>query len=115
MGNMVDHARHELEMLGEDKPTIEKYLRVVKEFEDMADSGAVIDLIIPVLTKLFALENLKPLTNNPAEWEDRSKESGVPLWQNKRNTRYFSTNGGATMYNVDEASAMHGEGTQSVL
>lgn len=104
MGNLVDHAKHELEMLGEDKSTIEKYLRVVKAFEDLADSGPVIDMVVPVLSKLFSHENLKPLTNNPAEWDDRSEISGVPLWQNKRNPCYFSTDGGMTHWHVESAS-----------
>lgn len=115
MGNLVDHARHELEMLGEEKTTIEGYLKVIKAFADMGHSGGSASVAIPVITKLLSWENLKPLTNNEAEWEDRSEMSGYPLWQNKRNPKYFSVDGGHTMFNVDQASALQGEGTQNVL
>jgi len=102
MSNLVEHARRELEILGEDKATIEGYLKVVKAFSDMGHSGGSASIAIPIVNSLLQFENLKPLTNNPSEWEDRSEMSGYPLWQNKRNPKYFSTDGGTSMWNVNE-------------
>jgi len=102
MSNLVEHARRELEILGEDKETVEGYLRVIKAFADMGHSGGSASIAIPIVNKLLQFENLKPLSNNPSEWEDRSEMSGYPLWQNKRNPKYFSTDGGMTYWNVYE-------------
>lgn len=102
MSNLIEHARRELEILGEEKSTIEGYLKVVKAFADMGHSGGSAEVAIPVIEKLLRFENLKPLTNNPSEWEDRSEMSGHPLWQNKRNPRFFSTDGGRYCWNVNE-------------
>lgn len=114
MSNLVEHARRELEMLGEDKATIEGYLKVVKAFADMGHSGGSASVAIPVINKLLQYENLKPLTNNAAEWEDQSEMSGYPLWQNTRNPKYFSKDGGRTCWSVDEVDT-HGQVTQNVL
>ena len=109
MSNLVEHARHELEMLGEDKATIEGYLRVIKAFSDMGHSGGSASIAIPIVNTLLQFGNLKPLTNNPTEWEDRSEQSGYPLWQNKRNPKYFSTDGGQTYWNVHELRTVTAE------
>lgn len=102
MSNLVEHARRELEILGEEKATIEGYLKVIKAFADMGHSGGSASIAIPIVNKLLQYENLKPLSNNPSEWEDRSEMSGYPLWQNKRNPKYFSTDAGQSMWNVYE-------------
>jgi hypothetical protein len=45
---------------------------------------------------------LSPITNNPAEWDDKSAEAGYPFWQNNRASSCFSTDGGKTFFDVDE-------------
>ena len=103
MSNLVKHARKELELVGEEERTVEGYLRVIQEFADMGHSGGSASVAIPVINRLLQFKNLKPLTNNPEEWDDRSTESGgVPLWQNNRNSEAFSDNGGKSYYLLSE-------------
>jgi hypothetical protein len=101
MSNLVNHARHELELVGEDETTIEGYLRVIQAFADMNHSGGSAFVAIPVINELLQFRNLKPLTNNPDEWvfhgpQTWGAEGGV--WQNKRNSEAFSHDGGKTYY-----------------
>lgn len=102
MSNLVDHARRELTLLGEDEDTIEGMCKVVQAFADMGHSGGSASVLIPVLNDLLQYKNLKPLTDDPDEWFDQSESSGYPLWQNKRNSACFSQDGGQTYWIVDE-------------
>lgn len=102
MGNLRDHAKYELELIGEEPETIEWYLKVVDAFSSFGHSGGSASVTIPVLYKLLNYENLKPLTSDPDEWIDHGSISGAPLWQNKRNSRYFSTDGGKSWYKVED-------------
>lgn len=106
--NLVEHARQELVLLGEEPETIEWYLKVVEAYSSFGHSGGSHMSILPVLMKLLNYENLLPLTDDPAEWEDRSEMSGVPMWQNKRNSKMISEDSGKTYWNVeDEIRTLH--------
>lgn len=98
--NLVAHARRELELIGED--FAEQQLRVVKAFADCGHSGGSAEVALAQLVRLLQFENLAPLTDDPAEWEDRSEESGYPMWQNVRNSKAFSEDGGRTYFLVGE-------------
>lgn len=101
--NLLEHAKRELELIGEDPEFIAGYLRVVKAFADMGHSGGSASVAIPTLNELLSFKNLSPLTDDPNEWEDRSAVSGgEPIWQNKRNPEAFSTDGGKTYYLLSE-------------
>lgn len=103
--NLVKHARHELELVGEDPEVIEGYLKVVQAFADMGHSGGSASVAIPVLHLLFQFKNLKPLTNDPEEWVCHKDPSpGEPgLWQNTRNSEAFSMDGGRTYQLLSES------------
>ena len=105
MSNLVDHARRELLLIGEDPETIDGYLEVVQAFADMGHSGMSAAIAIPTLSALLQFKNLKPLTDDPAEWyfhgpEVWGAEGGI--WQNIRNSEAFSNDGGKTYYLLSE-------------
>ena len=102
MSNLVEHARRELALIGEEPETVEGYLRVVRAFADMGHSGGSASVAVPVLERLLRYKPLTPLTYAPDEWEDRSVISGSPVWQNRRDGTVFSTDGGKTHYCTDE-------------
>lgn len=93
MSNLVDHARRELELLGEDEETINGMLKVVQAFADMGHSGGSAMVCIPMLNDLLQYKNLTPLTNDPDEW---MVVDGFPTttWQNRRRSEAFSTDEG---------------------
>lgn len=99
---LVEHARRELERLGEEPAMIDWYCRVVAEFVSFGHSGGSAMVAIPVLHDLLQFRPLTPLTDDPAEWEDRSAMSGQPWWQNIRDGRAMSHDGGLTYWLVDE-------------
>lgn len=102
---MVEHARAELERLGEDPDVIDWYCRVIAEFASYGHSGGSAMATIPVVTALLRQEALTPLTADPAEWLDHSEISGYPLWQNSRDSRAFSDDGGETYWWLHEKEA----------
>jgi hypothetical protein len=105
VSNLVDHARTELNLIGEEPEVIEGYLKVIQAFADMGHSGGSASVAIPVINELLQFKNLKPLTNNPNEWyqHDPKMWDGVnPIWQNKRNSEAFSQDGGKTYYLLSE-------------
>lgn len=105
MSNLVEHARRELELIGEDPEFTEGLLKVVQAFADMGHSGGSAMIAVPRLAKLLSFEALSPLTDSEDEWIHHEEDVwGAPggIWQNKRDSRMFSTDAGTTYYNVDE-------------
>jgi len=105
VSNLVDHARRELELIGEEPDTITGYLNVVQAFADMGHSGGSASVAIPVIHELLQFKNLRPLTDDPREWAHVAEETwGSPggVWQNTRNSEAFSNDGGKTYYLLSE-------------
>lgn len=100
--NLVAHARRELERIGEDPDVIEWFLRVVREFASFGHTGGSASICIPRLARLLSYEPLSPLTDDPAEWEDRAEIMGQPWWQNIRDSRAMSKDGGRTYWLVTD-------------
>lgn len=105
MSNLVEHARRELELIGEEPETIVGYLKIIQAFADMGHSGGSASVAVPVLNLLLQYKNLKPLTDDPNEWhfhepDIAGNEEG--FWQNKRNGEAFSLDGGKTYYLLSE-------------
>jgi len=105
MSNLVDHARRELELIGEEPWITEGLIKVVQAFADMGHSGGSAFICRDVVHRLLAYEPLSELTNDPAEWTDHSAISSAPLWQSVRNPQAFSEDGGKTYYLLDEREA----------
>jgi len=96
--NLVIHARRELNIIGEEPDIIEGYLKVIQAFADMRHSGGSAMVAIPVINRLLQFQNLAPLTDNPDDWI----EVGDGLWQNRRCSKMFSTDGGKTYTDVED-------------
>jgi len=106
--NLVSHARRELERIGEEPDTIDWYLSVVRAFTAFGHSGGSASVMLPVLERLLRFKPLSELTDDPAEWTDRSEISRMPWWQNTRDSRAMSHDGGKTYWMVHEADAAGG-------
>lgn len=107
MSNLVEHAKRELEIIGEDKETTEGLLAVIQAFSDMGHSGGSAMVCIPRIAKLLSFENLAPITDNPEDWfhhgpETWGGEDGEGIWQCKRNSKLFSEDGGKTYSDVED-------------
>lgn len=102
--NLVDHARRELTLIGEELETIDWYCRVVAEFASFGHSGGSASVAIPTLNALLQFKNLKPLTSSPDEWMNVSDMSGYAMWQNIRNPEAFSDDGGKTYWLLSEGA-----------
>jgi hypothetical protein len=105
--NLVAHARRELQLIGEEPDTIRGLCRVVQAFADMGHSGGSAHFAALYLDKLLRYQPLSDLTDDPSEWIDRHAEgmTPTPLWQSKRNSEAFSTDGGKTYYLLSEQEA----------
>lgn len=103
--SLVDHARRELDLLGqtaEDPGYAASIVAAVAAFASFGHSGGSIDMAVDQLHRLLSRETLTPLTDDPEEWEDRTEMSGEPWWQNRRNGRAMSHDGGRTYWLVSE-------------
>ena len=105
--NLVRHARHELRLIGEDPATIRGLAKVVQAFADMGHSGTSAHFATQYLERLLRFQPLSDLTTDPAEWIDRHAEgmTTTPLWQSRRNSEAFPTDGGKTYYLLSEQEA----------
>jgi hypothetical protein len=99
---LVAHARRELTLLGEDPWITEGLCKVVAAFAGMGHSGSSAIQCAAYLERLLRYQPLTAITDDPAEWEDRSEMSGYPIWQNVRDSRAMSKDGGKTYTLVDE-------------
>ena len=106
--NLVAHARRELTRIGEDADVTDWFLRVIGEFASFGHSGGSASVCIPRLAQLLQYEPLSPLTDDPAEWEDRSSIMGEPWWQSVRDPRAMSKDGGRNYWLVTEGRSDDG-------
>lgn len=105
MGDLVEHARRELDLCGqaaEDPSYAASLIAAVAAFASYGHSGGSAMVAIGQLHALLQYRTLSPLTSDPDEWIDRTEMSGAPLWQNARDSRAMSTNGGKDWYFVGE-------------
>ncbi|QFG13677.1 hypothetical protein PBI_SHEPARD_70 [Arthrobacter phage Shepard] len=102
--NLVRHARHELNLIGEEPRVIDWYLRVIREYASFGHSGGSAWATMGVLDELLRFHPLTELTDDPDEWMHIAEAvAGQPdLWQNKRDGRCFSNDGGLTYHNIHE-------------
>jgi len=103
--NLFAHARYELERIGEEPFTVEWYLSVVRAFAAFGHTGTSAAVTLSVLERLLRFEPLTELTDDPAEWIDRSHVTLQPWWQNARDGRAMSHDGGKTYWLVNERDA----------
>ncbi len=103
--NLVDHARRELELIGEEPSTIEGYLQVIEAFAEMGHFSGSASVAIPVINELLQFKNLSPLTDELDDWFHHEEgvwgEAGGG-WQSCRNPEAFSNDEGKTYYLLSE-------------
>lgn len=99
---LVDHARTELDLIGEDPAYAASLVAAIAALSSFGHSGGSMMCAIDQLNRLLRFENLAPLTSDPDEWIDQSGPSSYPIWQNKRCSSAFSSDGGATYYLLDD-------------
>lgn len=102
---MVTKARAELALTEEDDVTVEKLLDIVRIWSTMGHSGSSHAWFREVLVNLLNQRALTPLTDDPKEWQRHEPDrwDGVnAVWQNRRDSRALSTNGGKTYFLVDD-------------
>jgi hypothetical protein len=115
---LIAHAIHEFSLLSQAENQADEDLHqwlqagvldLLFVLSQQGHSGGTMYEIMHLLNKLVNFENLSPITDNPAEWDDMSGPSGYPFWQNKRNTSLFSKDGGKTYTSVSaaEKDAVH--------
>jgi hypothetical protein len=109
MSKLVEHARRELELLGEDGPYSASLVATVAAFASFGHSGGSAEIAREQLHTLLAFGNLTPLTDDPEDWHDHGEISGAPLWQNQRNSACFSEDGGKTYWNVNDPKDDNGD------
>lgn len=109
MSNLVEHARRELELIGEDPVYSASLVAAVAAFGSFGHSGASAEMARAQLHALLGFEALSPLSSDPAEWCDVAEVSGIPLWQNRRNPAAFSEDCGKTYHLVSEPRGDDGE------
>jgi len=108
MSIVFDHAKKELELLGEEPDFVKGYLDMIQIFEKMGHSGGSASVFIPTLNRLLQLDNLTPLTSDPDEWEHHGPDFGN-VWQSRRNPKAMSYDGGKTYYLVEnDQEDVHG-------
>lgn len=106
------HAKQELEKAGLfDKDSDyegmigDAVLDLVKLFGEQGHSGFSAMMTLEVFDKVARFQNLTPITDDPDEWMDVSEESGTIMYQNRRKSTLFSTDGGKTYYDLDDGSS----------
>jgi hypothetical protein len=99
MGNLEEHAKRELELAGlldkdsdYDGMLGKAVQQLIRVFETQGHSGMSAAMTVDLFSRLADFQNLTPLTSNSADWI----EVGEGRWQNRRNGKAFSTDGGKT-------------------
>lgn len=109
--NLVSHAEKELKLVGLDKKDSDyggllykAVLDLIKLFAKQGHSGYSAGMVRQLFNKLANFETLSPISDRKEDWENVSisRDNNKPLWQNKRDPRYFSEDGGKTWWNVDK-------------
>jgi hypothetical protein len=109
--NLVEHAKHELKLAGVEKEFADPVLDMVRIFSDMGHSGASANYVRRILDDLLQYKNLIGLTDDPDEWVHHGAEmwgEGGGIWQNKRNSKAFSRDGGKHYWLLDEKADANG-------
>lgn len=94
--NLVEHAKRELALIGEEEDDgfKESIVKAVQGFVSYGHSGGSASVAIAMINDLLQGKNLTPLTDDSREW----MEVGPQVWQSTRCHEAFSEDGGKTHY-----------------
>ena len=108
MSNLVDFATKELTLAGlfaddsdYDGMLGTAALDIVKVFSSQGHSGMSASIVTDLVGKLMRYEPITALTYGPEEWNE--VEHGR-TWQNNRDPKVFSSDGGKTHTRLGESS-----------
>jgi hypothetical protein len=76
----------------------EGVMKMIRALASEGHSGGSHWLTMKIFNRVANFKTLSPLTDSPDEWQ----EVGGGMWQNTRDGRFFSTDGGKTCYSVDD-------------
>lgn len=100
---LMAHARRELEIsgFGEDYDGMigRCVMELIATLAKQGHSGGSAQKTLRIFNLLAERRSLTSISSKPEEWSDISEMWGSPMWQNIRDSRYFSTDGGKTYYN----------------
>ncbi len=95
MSALIAFAKEELALLRGNEPCEaqdwidENVLKIVGAFADGGHSGSSAAYTIGIVERLMRFDPLTPLSGDDAEWMDVSRETGSPMWQNRRCSHVF--------------------------
>lgn len=103
---LSEHARAELQRAGEFDRDL-SFATAVMAAVSVVDAFVISEQLSPgevagPLAVLLTRGTLTELTDDPAEWDDRSGTTGRRVWQSRRNPAAFSDDGGVTYFLVSE-------------
>lgn len=107
MTALGDHAIAELDIVGAVDPIRSAVITVVGT---LADLDATTDRVTALgyINTLLKFLPLTPLTNDPAQWIDRSAILGErPYWQSSRNPDAWTHDHGDTYYLLSQPSQIY--------
>lgn len=99
MSNLVDHATRELKEASVDAELSKIIVEMIRTFASYGHSGSSAEYAANLVNALLRFQVLTPITDDPSTWEHHPEEGwGEPggVWQNRRNSKAFSTDGGKT-------------------
>jgi hypothetical protein len=108
--NLILRAEAEFKLLGKLENKLDAELEtwlhkdvldLLYTFSRQGHSGGTAEEMITLFNRLVRFGILSPINDNPEDWEDKSKQTGRPLWQNRRLTSCFSEDGGKTFFDVN--------------
>ncbi|MET0786256.1 MAG: hypothetical protein ABWY25_06080 [Paenisporosarcina sp.] len=105
MSNLVEHAKRELALVGNDEDFNNSIIKAIEGFASYGHSGGSASVAIPMLNDLLQFKNLTPLTNDPLMWNN----VGPNVWQSQRNSEAFSDDAGVTYYLLSEGTNAQGK------
>lgn len=106
---LAAHARRELDLIGQtesDPRFAEAIVGAVEAFARYGHSGGSASAGADFLDRLLRFKPLSALTSDPGEWVDVSEQAGYPLWQNNRDSRFMSEDGGESWYRVGKRNRL---------
>jgi hypothetical protein len=116
MGQLHNHAESELRLANlydsdsdHDGMLPKAVLELIDVYEAQGHSGSSSVATLELFLMLAQGFNITPLTDDPETWVPVESSSGVPLWQNRRNSACFSNDGGKTFWDVHDQPNEAGE------
>lgn len=106
MTTLGDHAAAELDHEGIVDPDRASILTIVGTYAEYSDAAR--PAIIAKVNTLLQFKPLSALTNDPAEWTDRSSlVGGQSLWQSTRDPDAWSHDGGLHFWYMSSVGAIY--------